>query len=965
MSVVMASRFADMASHVPPISAHRRKDSQTSRGQGTPRSPSSLKGSNCATVLKNAKPILLQLLSSLKAWASPRQNPFVAQAVRALARRHLGHRLAFWFAVWFVAAWGTAVWVESTVGHEIDVPLVGAQTALAVSWLWAFCIARFRLSSTLQSEWLKERLVPILLSPMSPEAVAAIAGAPAVLLGLFVSAFTLPVWALGLGCGFLNPLDAWGFTLLILLSCLGFPAWSSATWEAQLNAKAAANTSATKGKTASSPVTPPASASQASLSASLFLSLFSLVSALFTTIPREAFSSLETWVLMWPAEITSLSSHFYAFPLLVARLLVYPLPFFAWSLPLWIALAPFWVNGLRTSHAYLSCALEARRDSAKKRALRVAAIWRPIRGLWAPLLAGFLLPVAYQSFWLGAWRGSTRMFPSKWGVEADVTIAWWHLVIALGAFTLSTWLRVRTTKIAIAQHSQNWDELFCGFKHSARRVVAGVFLAGTLGPLLCGRNPFPLPLPLFLVQMAPVAATWMTLQIAFAREYSTDSKGFKPVESSRAQKWLIWLWMYGAPLLLMGGSFAWSWGALLISPLSWPFCLMSPVTLWFAPRFDISLNSPLFYGAAIVHLALAALLWRRISTLRAPVVATPAQSLESARREAVAAFQMVLEARQSSDFAPRVVADANDEFEDFGASEDALEINTPETAALRTATRLPLPTPTPEQERFLERFGRFDNALLRLELRRAMGKTEWIQSARQGAKVGPILIVFFSILFPSLVFLFALLFGPPKARAGTPPGFTDMEWIFFAFVGLGLFITCLEIGSRTSALYDRDRLDGSLDFLFLTPLETRAIIAGKIVPPLLRGAVFLAAYWPTFFTIALLLSLFGEHRSWPFALLAPVAAWALTARAVAWLHLLGVAKTNSKPVYFFAMLGLFAVPVFVGLCAMIGAPMLELFSRWEVPATILLLLSIALCLLDCLWPHRLSVRLLERERVRR
>ncbi len=840
------------------------------------------------------------------------------------------------------------MWAEITFGREIDASLVGVQTAIGLSWAWAFCLARFRLSSTLQTEWLKERLIPILLSPMPPEKVAAWSGAPAVLLGLFVSLFTLPAWALGLEAGFLNFLDAWGFLLLLLVSCVGFPVWSSATWEAQLNAKTPAKPTPAKAqtKTATAPTAP------ASLSATLFLSLFPLLSALCCTVPKPAAAALETWVLMWPSEITTLFAKIYAFPILVARLLAYPLPFFAWSLPLWIALAPFWIGGLRTSHAHLSAALEARHDSTEKRAARVAAIWRPVRGLWAPLIVGFALPVAYKDFWLAAWRGSTPMFPSQWGVVADVTLSWWHGVIALGAFTLATWLRLN------AAHSKrggpDWDALFSRFKQLATRVAAGAFVAATLGPLLCGRNPFPRPLALFLVQMALVAATWLTLQIAFARENSTRDKGFEPIPGGRAWARLIFLWLYGVPLLVAGVPLLLSWGKVFISPLSWPYCLLSPVTLWFAPRFSNSLNSPLFYVAATCQFALAFGLWLRARTLRAPVVSllVPPQTIEDARRETLRAFQMVLTARQSPDFVT------------LPQTSDKSEVNTPETAALRTATRLPLPTPTEEQEQFLKRFAGFDNALLRLELRRAMGKVGWIGASIQGAKIGVGLIVFFSILFPSMVFIFSLLFGPAKPRAGNPPTFTDMEWIFCAIVAAFLLLTCLDIFQRSAALYDRDRLDGSLDFLFLTPLETRAIVAGKVVPPLVRGALFFAAYWPTLFTISLLLSLFGEHRLWPFAVLLPPGAWALTARAVAWLHLIGVAKTNSKPVFFAAYIGLFALPVLVGLCVMIGAPLLLLTSRPEVPALILLGVSIVLCLLDCVWPHKWSVRLLERERVR-
>jgi len=453
--------------------------------------------------------------------------------------------------------------------------------------------------------------------------------------------------------------------------------------------------------------------------------------------------------------------------------------------------------------------------------------------------------------------------------------------------------------------------------------------------------------------MALVAASWMAVQGALARLNSSGNKGYEQFPLPKIWRRFVVLWLIGTPLLLAAGSLALSWGTSLISPLSWPFCLMSPTTMWFAPRFEQSLGSPAFYGAATLHLFLSLGLWMRARTLRAPTVPVT-KKLIKARQKTIAALQALARAKQTPDFVRPTVS---------SQSSDVAPINTPQNAALRAATRLPIPTPTPEQERFLNRFTRFDNALLRLELRRAMGKIEWASSAREGAQVGVGLVVFFSILFPAIVVGSRLLLGAPGPRAGSLT-FTDMEWMFCAAAMLGLFLTCVDVGQKTPMLYDLDRLDGSLDFLFLTPLETRAIVAGKIVPALVRGACLATAFWPALFTISILLSLGGDFRLWPFALLLPPLFWAFTARAVAWLHLIGVAKSNSKFAYFAAHLGLFAFPVLAAIGVICAAPDGPP-TNWELPVALLGLLLIPLCLLDCLWPHAWSVRLLERERVRR
>jgi len=921
---------------------------------------------------------------ALREWGAPEHNPFVAAAARVEVRRHLPFRVAFWWTAWFALAWFLAWAMDAGLSKPNAPSVVAGQTAISFAWLWALIAARLRLSLALQSEWLKARLVPILLSRLSPDEVAARAGAPAVWLGAFVAALGLPAWVFGLALGFLAPPDAVGYALLLAMSIIGFPRWSSALWEAQLNARARAKAGArpvafNRAKTATTFGT-----GAMSLSRAVFWALFVVWIALNFSIPQPMINSVATWVSMWPKEITSLWTRPYAYPLMLARWLVYPLPFYALSFPVGLALAPFWVNGLRGSHARLSASLEARSDSLAKCALRIAAIWHPLRGWWAPLLLGFLLPVAYQDGWLGAWRGSVALSPTKVGGATDVTLSLWHALAAMATFAASFWLRARTT--AWTGGSEDWQKLQRAWIKVVGRIYAGAFLVGTLAPLACGHNPFPSPFGVFAVQMALVVGTWLAVQWALAHIQTIEGTWL----AGGNLGWVLALWFVGVPFLIAGVPPLLTWGVVFVNPLAWPMCLVSPVTLWFAPRFDTSLASPLFWSAALTQLALAVCLMLHARTLRAPVAktakrttrrmsaaerrkgarGTPGPTLEQARQATVNALQGVVEIREGraapTRLPTRSASQDKGRLNSPASPPTVLDTDAPETAALRTVTRPPLPHPTPAQERFLRRFARFDNALLRLEMRRAMGQIDWFTNARGGAYAGVATIVVLSLVLPALYFLINLLSGGAPPRGGSPT-FGGMEWVFFGLVMLGFVATSVDVCQRVEALYARDRLDGTLDFLWLSPMTTPEIVMGKVGPTLVRATLYFVAFWPALLTLAVLLSLAGDLRLWPFVVLLPPFWWALTVRGVAWFHLMGVAKNQSKLAIYASVVGLLGLlfPLGVGIVLALSPMSNDFDTANFAPLAAFVLLSIPLCLLDCALPVAWSLRLGERERVKR
>jgi hypothetical protein len=118
---------------------------------------------------------------------------------------------------------------------------------------------------------------------------------------------------------------------------------------------------------------------------------------------------------------------------------------------------------------------------------------------------------------------------------------------------------------------------------------------------------------------------------------------------------------------------------------------------------------------------------------------------------------------------------------------------------------------------------------------------------RQNWCVQCAMVLFFEVaLFVMLAFVGGLLLTPWTLSSGWP---TNPEWqtwgqgLVSVSIAVSLLIVLLGTSSLGNAL-DRDRTNGTLIFLFLTPLSDSEILSGKLLFPLLNVLPFLATALP-------------------------------------------------------------------------------------------------------------------------
>lgn len=137
----------------------------------------------------------------------------------------------------------------------------------------------------------------------------------------------------------------------------------------------------------------------------------------------------------------------------------------------------------------------------------------------------------------------------------------------------------------------------------------------------------------------------------------------------------------------------------------------------------------------------------------------------------------------------------------------------------------------------IERGRRYDNAVLTAELRRRVTREYWLMQ----------LIVFFLMGAAGFVFIAdpTALVGLPLTNAWLPP-IDYVVWgqsVVLSVLGVSLMtviISSLNLGQS----FDRERSNGTLLFLFLTPMTDAAILRGKLMPSLAHGALLLSTALP-------------------------------------------------------------------------------------------------------------------------
>ena len=791
--------------------------------------------------LDSPRPALRRARIALRDWSSPLVNPFLAQSRRIDAR---GVRwpltLLFIVALWFCALFAVQVFLRAT-RQQRDAANDGALLWIGIVWIVSWIMARLRDSELIRNEVLKGRFEPIQLLPISATRRAWLWSAPNSLWGILLAATMLPAVFWALGGGLMELREALLLIFLVVFSQWSVPLWTPTAWRMQTAKanesdknpfKGLAMGNSRKAKMSDGLLLPP----ELAVSARGWGGGIGLMAPIWLMgqlgMAGAALGAAKTYWDGLPLYVRAPADEIYLnWPLFLVRWLGEAQPFFGFHLAPLVLLLPVWCAACVVR--VLRLAAVTGREPFWTRAH--LSLWKRAQTLQSALFFAFLLgalwPGAIENgAWLANWFGRLA------GTPTQALAAWWIVCVAAGALAATAmWraaLELPVGALTLRAQAPRAAKL-------ALRALAWS-LAFWAGACLLGWR---WPMSALWLKILPasllVASVWIGAQCA----------SWAAQRAPRfALAFTIWhaLWFYGAPV---GGAIT-----LLIAQfpvkLLENFYPLSPWTLWLMLR-DTSVGAnPIFWRACGVHLSLALLTGGAAWLLGRDRIraSTPIEAPEGA------ALADELAPKPQPENAPALP---------------------PMTQAINLA-RKPLPAPDAWMARFLGWLERFDNPLLILEMRRA-----FTGNARS--------VVLALLVLQALSASVPLIILPV---VGQVTGSWPIEMFTF-FVALMLIIPTLIailVMSGASLCYDRDRMDGTLELLFLTPRTSREIAWGKAGPFLLRAALMGVLWLPTLLLGAGLSLQTGQPLLVAAYAATPVWLSALCVRGVAGAHWMGLKK---------------------------------------------------------------------------
>ena len=855
---------------------------------------------------------------ALQVWSSPALNPFLASARRIDAR---GARWVFTLisiVMLWLAAMGAALAWASETGRQPDWANTAALVWIGIVWVVAWLVERVRDSELLRQEVVKGRFEPLQLLPLSSTQRAWLWSAPNSLWSLLLCAAMLPAIAWGLGGGLFEWHEAALLITVVTLSLWSTPSWLPTAWRVQgakpaptgkdalkmVGNNMAGNNGAARNRVGDGFVLPPDLAVNArGWSGGLGLTAPVWLMAQFGMTGVAIGAVRDYWTGLPPHVRAASGEIWFNWPLFLVRWLGEAQPFFGFALAPILLFVPFWLAG------------------ATIRVLRLAAVtgreqfWTGARfTLWKraqtaqgilgfAFLLGILWPGAIEGGWLTNWFGRLAGTPNQ------ALAAWWVVCVVAGALsTTAMWRAALELPVgAMTLRAQ----LPRAIKLSARGLgVAFAFWAAAC--LLGWRSPFGALWRQILPATLAMAAVWIAAQCA------SHAAQRAPRAGNLFAGWHF-VWFYGGPIA----------GALLLLLAQFPakslaaFYPFSPWTLWLMLRDPgLGANSTFWIACgahAFLALVTGALAWRL-------------------GRDRITATTLANATANAPDTEARL-----DELAPQAAPQNAPAL--PATAQSLSLTRRPLPAPDAWTARLLERLGRLDNPVLTLEMRRA------ITGDPKGFARGLLIFQACAASVPLIIL--------PLLNAAT--GYWDAG-MFAAFVGIMLVIPCVAMLAGTSGAslcYDRDRMDGTLELLFLTPRTSDEIARGKAGPFAVRAALLGAVCVPVYVVGALLLPTAGQPLLSAAYIAVPLWICTLTLRGIAGAHWMALKKRKigASNVSFFVSLGV-ALCLLAEAGAIIGA--INLGAPYVIAAALLLA---AIYLVEARWLWKLGVAALERWRL--
>ncbi|HEX8234910.1 MAG TPA: hypothetical protein VF600_03055 [Abditibacteriaceae bacterium] len=501
-----------------------------------------------------------------------------------------------------------------------------------------------------------------------------------------------------------------------------------------------------------------------------------------------------------------------SWPLLLARVLTSPLPFFAVALPPVVLLLPLWIGTVRLRTWGLAAQVSASETFWTMRRAReykgvVAVLWL----LGAVLFAGYAWPSLVLEGALGSvLLGAPPL--NSWALAAV-----WTVALVIGAIAASQLLEAPFTRAASGglEAPAAWRRASLGVLRALAWAVGLYFVFCWLG-FQSGMS---------RVWLARLVPTTLTVAAFLLADFGTAALQSTLKGGARAAfRTLRWLWSLGLGLEALLRIFV---GTVTRSPFQFeqaPHVLLSPfVTLFGLFRAELSpsisngavawwprplgtiawWHGPLLQSIiGLVSLAVAAQVVFGRHTAPEKTPATDRRDLLDRVLDALLwPFQAVWNVlRGIFDFIARLFA---------GVKSWLLRGN----------------------EAIIRRMEKLDNPVLTAEVRRKARRSNWCLHWVLAIAVEA--MIFLSLAVPWLVIDFL-------AWRRIPGDWGQMVVYSTLVVAYGLAGLSVTDGGQA---FDRDRANGTLVFLFLTPLHDRAIITGKALAefayaaPLLLTAV--------------------------------------------------------------------------------------------------------------------------------
>ena len=776
-------------------------------------------------------------------WSSPNLNPFLGQTRRIDAR---GVRWVFtliFIVIIWLATMGVVLFWANETRRGRNWADTGALLWIGIVWVITWLTKSMRDNELLRQEVIKGRFEPLQLLPLSSTKRAWLWSAPNSLWGLLLCATMLPAIAWGLGGGLFEWREAGLLITVVMFSLWSTPSWSPVAWRVQGARPASTGKDAfkltsanrTQSKIGDGLVLPPDLAVNArgwsggiGLAAPIWSITQSSMAGVTIGVARAYWLGLPPHVRAASNEI------WFNWPLFLVRWLGEAQPFFGFALAPIMIFSPIWLAGA-TIRVLRLAAVTGREPFWTDAHF---ALWKRAQtvhgGLGFLFLLGVLWPSAIEGQWLAVWFGKLVGTPSQ------ALAAWWVMAVAAGALATTAMWRA-ALELPVGELT-----LRAQLPRAAKLAVRGLGIALAFWAISCllgWRSPFSALWLQILPATLAMAAVWVTAQCA------SHAAQRAPRFYNALATWHF-IWFYGGPI----------GGALLLVLAQFParslvvFYPLSPWTLWLMLRDPHVGANSIFWIACGAHGLLAlitgALAWRlgrdRITATAAATTTASAQGNEALLDELTPQTQP--------------------------ANAPAL----PKTAQTVSLTRRPLSMPDQWTARLLAWLGRFDNPVLTLEMRRAI-----TGNPKELAR--------------GLLFIQALVASPPLIilpLINVATGYWADD-AFTLFVGLMLLIPCAAMLLGTSSVslcYDRDRLDGTLELLFLTPRTSEEIALGKAGPFAVRSALLGIACLSVFLVGALMLPTAGQSLMSAAYVGAPLWIGAFTLRGIVGSHWMALKK---------------------------------------------------------------------------